>query len=76
MADKKPNCLIFSVSTKYCFIKMIISQQTTFNNYFEQIQQQYWEMLGNDYVGTIRRLGLTTFRVAMIEHTNCPSFFL
>jgi hypothetical protein len=42
------------------------SQQTLFNNYFEQVQQQYWELLGNDYVGTIRRLGLTTFRVAMV----------
>jgi hypothetical protein len=42
------------------------SQQAAFNHYFEQVQQQYWELLGNDYVGTIRRLGLTTFRVAMI----------
>ena len=42
------------------------SQQTTFNTYFEQIQQEYWELLGNDYVGTIRRLGLITFRITMI----------
>lgn len=42
------------------------NQQTKFNHYFEQIQQQYWELLGNDYIGTIRRLGLITFRVAMI----------
>ncbi|MDR1762320.1 MAG: DUF3987 domain-containing protein, partial [Bacteroidales bacterium] len=42
------------------------SQQTAFNSYFEQIQQQYWELLGNDYIGTIRRLGLITFRVAMV----------
>jgi hypothetical protein len=42
------------------------NQQTAFNKYFEQVQQQYWELLGNDYVGTIRRLGLTTFRIAMI----------
>ena len=45
------------------------SQQTAFNKYFEQTQQQYWELLGNDYIGTIRRLGLTTFRVAMILTT-------
>ncbi|MDR1757001.1 MAG: DUF3987 domain-containing protein [Culturomica sp.] len=42
------------------------SQQTAFNHYFEQAQQQYWELLGNDYIGTIRRLGLTTFRITMI----------
>jgi hypothetical protein len=42
------------------------NQQTAFNKYFEQVQQQYWELLGNDYVGTIRRLVLTIFRVAMI----------
>jgi hypothetical protein len=42
------------------------SQQKAFNQYFEQIQQQYWELLGNDYIGTIRRLGLITFRVAMV----------
>jgi len=45
------------------------NQQTNFNQYFEQIQQQYWELLGNDYVGTIRRLGLITFRISMILTT-------
>jgi len=45
------------------------SQQTAFNQYFEQIQQQYWELLGNDYIGTIRRLGLITFRISMILST-------
>jgi hypothetical protein len=42
------------------------SQQTVFNQHFEQVQQQYWELLGNDYIGTIRRLGLITFRVALM----------
>jgi hypothetical protein len=42
------------------------SQQTAFNSYFEQIQQQYWELFGNDYIGTIRRLGLITFRITMV----------
>jgi len=41
-------------------------QQTTFNHYFEQAQQQYCELLGSDYIGTIRRLGLITFRIATI----------
>jgi len=45
------------------------SQQSQFNHYFEQIQQQYWELLGDDYVGTIRRLGLITFRMAMVLTT-------
>lgn len=42
------------------------NQQKEFNHYFEEIQQQYWELLGSDYIGTIRRLGLITFRIAMI----------
>jgi hypothetical protein len=42
------------------------AQQKQFNAYFEQIQQQYWELLGNDYIGTIRRLGLITFRAGMM----------
>jgi hypothetical protein len=41
-------------------------QQTTFNQYFEQAQQQYCELLGSDYIGTIRRLGLITFRIATV----------
>lgn len=45
------------------------NQQTEFNHYLEQIQQQYWELLGSDYIGTIRRLGLITFRIAMILST-------
>jgi hypothetical protein len=50
----------FSLSSK---------QQVEFNTYFEQVQQQYWELLGNDYIGTIRRLGLITFRIAMVLTT-------
>jgi hypothetical protein len=42
------------------------AQQKQFNAYLEQVQQQYWELLGNDYIGTIRRLGLITFRIAMV----------
>ena len=42
------------------------SQQAKFNQYFEQVQRQYWELLGNDYIGTVRRLGLSAFRIAMI----------
>ena len=42
------------------------SQQIEFNEYFERVQQQYWGLLGNDIVGTIRRLGLIAFRIAMV----------
>jgi hypothetical protein len=41
-------------------------QQTAFNQYFDQAQQQYCELLGTDYIGTIRRLGLITFRITMV----------
>lgn len=41
-------------------------QQTTFNAYFEQTQLQYYDLCGKDYVGTVRRLGLITFRVALV----------
>ena len=45
---------------------LTVSQQQQFNSYFEQTQIQYIELCGEDYIGTIRRLGLITFRLAMI----------
>ena len=45
---------------------LTVSQQQQFNNYFEQTQIQYIELCGEDYIGTVRRLGLITFRIAMI----------
>ena len=42
------------------------SQQKAFNAYFEQTQLQYLELCGDDYVGSIRRLGLIAFRLSMI----------
>lgn len=42
------------------------SQQKAFNAYFEQTQLQYLELCGDDYVGSIRRLGLIAFCLAMI----------
>ena len=41
-------------------------QQTDFNAYFEQTQLQYYGICGKDYVGTVRRLGLITFRIALV----------
>jgi hypothetical protein len=43
-----------------------IIQQKQFLSYFESAQQQYWELFGQDFIGTVRRLGLITFRVAMV----------
>ena len=41
-------------------------QQQTFNAYFSQAQNQYLYLCGVDYLATVRRLGLITFRIAMI----------
>lgn len=57
-------CLLSQVKTmRFC---LTISQQKQFNSYFEQTQIQYIELCGEDYIGTVRRLGLITFRIAMI----------
>jgi hypothetical protein len=42
------------------------TQQQAFNAYFSQAQKQYLYLCGLDYLATVRRLGLITFRVAMI----------
>ncbi|MDP3643255.1 MAG: DUF3987 domain-containing protein [Bacteroidota bacterium] len=42
------------------------SQQQAFNAYFSQTQNQYLYLCGLDYLATVRRLGLITFRIAMI----------
>ena len=48
---------------------LTVAQQNAFNSYFEQTQIQYIELCGEDYIGTVRRLGLITFRIAMILTT-------
>jgi hypothetical protein len=42
------------------------SQQQAFNAHFEQTQIQFLALYGDDYIATVRRLGLITFRIAMI----------
>lgn len=57
-------CLLSQVKPmRFC---LTVSQQKQFNSYFEQTQIQYIELCGEDYIGTVRRLGLITFRIAMI----------
>jgi len=41
-------------------------QQEQFNTYFDTTQQHYHSQFGDSFIGTVRRLGLSTFRVAMI----------
>ncbi len=41
-------------------------QQEEFNAFFGQAQQQYFDLCGQDYIGTIRRLGLITFRISLV----------
>jgi len=44
-------------------------QQDEFHNLFTQIQDKYLMLQGEDYMATIRRLGLIAFRFAMIFTT-------
>jgi hypothetical protein len=41
-------------------------QQKNFNAYFDETQQQYHAQYGDSFIGTVRRLGLSAFRIAMI----------
>ena len=45
---------------------LTINQQIEFNKFFTEIQQEYSSLFGLDIVASVRRLGLITFRVAMI----------
>jgi hypothetical protein len=56
-----------------------VQQQEEFNSYFDNVQQQFHSKFGDSFIGTVRRLGLSTFRMAMIltalrlfEDNNCP----
>ena len=48
---------------------LTLAQQDAFNAYFSQTQNQYLCLYGADYLATVRRLGLITFRMAMILTT-------
>lgn len=41
-------------------------QQEQFNSFFAQVQKEYANLFGLDIVASVRRLGLITFRIAMI----------
>ena len=41
-------------------------QQEAFNTFFNSCFQHYFNLKGEEYIGTVRRLGLITFRIAML----------
>lgn len=57
------NMLLASPQIQFSFSKM---QEENFNLHFQHIFNQYFTLKGEEYIGTIRRLGLITFRIAMI----------
>ena len=66
--QQQPERLRFSLTAQ---------QQDQFNSYFDTIQQHYHTQFGDSFIGAVRRLGLSTFRIAMILTTlrlsNVPS---
>lgn len=57
------NCLKQQQEMRFC---LTASQQQASNAYFTQAQVQFLALYSNDYIATVRRLGLITFRIAMI----------
>lgn len=45
------------------------AQQDEFNGYFKIIHEEYPQLLGDEIIASVRRLGLITFRIAMILST-------
>ncbi len=43
-----------------------VDQQERFNLFFDEVQREYSDLFGLDIVASVRRLGLITFRIAMI----------
>ena len=42
------------------------SQKDAFNGYYSRMQREYYQMFGDDIIASVRRLGLITYRMAMI----------
>jgi len=58
--QQQPKRLRFALSAQ---------QQEEFNAYFNSTQQKFHSQFGDSFIGTVRRLGLSTFRIAMILTT-------
>ncbi|MBO4876230.1 MAG: DUF3987 domain-containing protein [Bacteroidales bacterium] len=52
-------------SQPLCF-SLTQSQQDRFNDFFAQVQNDYANLFGLDFVASVRRFGLITYRLAMI----------
>lgn len=46
--------------------RLTTSQEEEFNEFFSRVQEDYAKMYGLDIVGSVRRLGVITYRIAMI----------
>jgi len=46
--------------------QLTANQKLKFNQFFSEIQSKYLGLMGNDYMATVRRLGLIAFRISMI----------
>ena len=42
------------------------AQKRVFNTFFSRAQRQYWKRLGDAIIASVRRMGLITFRIAMV----------
>jgi len=47
-------------------VRLTTSQQKQFNTYFESLQTKYINLQPEEYIATIRRLGLISFRIMML----------
>lgn len=57
LAERKPHPVRFTLSD---------GQKEMFNTFFERLQAEQYAMLGDDIIASVRRLGLITFRIAMV----------
>lgn len=68
-----PTCTEFMVALPFLPISFCSlppkPQQDEFNAFFDGIQKQYAALFGLDIVASVRRLGLITYRIAMILTT-------
>jgi hypothetical protein len=47
-------------------VRLTIEQQQKFNVFFEKLQTKYLNLQSDDYIATVRRLGLISFRIIML----------
>ncbi len=47
-------------------IRLTAEQGLDFNKHFDQVQTEYYNIFGDDTIASVRRLAVSTFRIAMI----------